>query len=397
MNITKQTTGILIFNASPSCADVYIDNMLLGKTSLKVNNVTPKKYNYKLKSGKTEYTNSVLARSGKVITIFINLITGEKKETTTDIIENKQPSIPPIPTPPSTQPPTQEPTDNFGFGEDGDEPVPPLTDTPITISKHVDYYDVAHTITTAGLIDPNDFDSSIYNREEIYKEKGRYSEKIIVKNDGFIPLYVIIAHGTSTTSFSKEVPIYSGEIKTYYNVYEIRLRSTVAGHEYRVMEYDLQFSIEKSTLPITLSTSSTSATTGFTAALAMNHIETIHIPGLSGNKMKIVAVNGQSVQALKYRLIFWSSATANTTSVETDKYVTDVVMDFTDTLSAFQIDTGAGLVNQYYLDVSDLVALYTDDDQTVTLHVSLQNLSPVAKIAGALGAVQFDFKYVMTV
>ncbi len=39
-------TGILIFNASPSCADVYIDNILLGKTSLKVNNVEPKKYHY---------------------------------------------------------------------------------------------------------------------------------------------------------------------------------------------------------------------------------------------------------------------------------------------------------------------------------------------------------------
>ena len=180
-------------------------------------------------------------------------------------------------------------------------------------------------------------------------------------------------------------------------LYEIRLRSSVAGHEYRVMEYDLQFSIEKSTLPITLSTSSTDATTGFTGALNIYEIETIHIPGLAGNKMKIVAINGQSVQALKYRLIFWSSVTANTTNVSTDKFVTDVVMDFTDTLSAFQIDTGGGLVNQYYLDVSDLVGLYTDDDQTVTLHMSLQNLSPVAKLAGAAGAVQFDIKYVMTV
>jgi len=72
-------------------------------------------------------------------------------------------------------------------------------------------------------------------------------------------------------------------------------------------------------------------------------------------------------------------------------------MDFTDTLSTFQIDTGGGLVNQYYLDVSDLTSLYEDQDANVTLHVSLQNLSPIAKIAGALGAVQFDFKYVMKV
>lgn len=392
--MTTQTTGILVFNASPSCADVYIDNILLGKTSLKVNNVTPNKYNYKLKSGKTEYTNSILARAGKVITIFINLITGEKKESVSDIPEDK--SSTPIVKPP-TQPPTQT-EDNYGFGND--KPIlidNPLTDTPISTSKHLDYYDVASTIKVAGLTDPDDFDSPVYNKEEIFKIKGRYSERITIKNDGFVPLYVIVAHGTSRTSFSKEVPIYSGEIKTYYNVYEFRLRSSIAGHEYRVMEYDLQFSIEKSTLPITLSTSSTNAATGFVGALAMNFIETIHVPGLSGNKMKILAINGQSVQALKYRLIFWSSVTANTTNIDTDKYVTDVVMDFTDNLSTFQIDTGGGLVNQYYLDVSDLLALYTDDDQTVTLHVSLQNLSPVAKIAGALGAVQFDFKYVMTV
>jgi len=72
-------------------------------------------------------------------------------------------------------------------------------------------------------------------------------------------------------------------------------------------------------------------------------------------------------------------------------------MDFSDTSSAFQIDVGAGLANQYYLDVSGLEALYEDVDETVTLHVSLQNLSTTAKIAGANGAVQFDFKYVMKV
>jgi hypothetical protein len=395
--MTQQlSTGILIFNASPSCADVYINNNIkpLGKTSLKINDVEPKLYNYVLKSGKTEYKNSILAKSGKTIEIFVNLITGEKKEKITDIPLPQTPTQPP--TQPSSQPQTKS-NDNYGFDTGKpilQDPIPPLKDTPISISKHLDYYDVANSITTAGLTDPDDFDSPVYNREEIFKIKGRYSEKIIIKNDGFIPLYVIVAHGTSRTSFSKEVPIYSGEIKTYYNIYEIRLRSSVAGHEYRVMEYDLQFSIEKSTLPITISTDST---LHFTGALDIYETETVHIAGLEGNKLKIMAINGQSIQALKYRLIFWSSVTANTTNVNTDKFVTDVVMDFSDNLSAFQIDTGGGLVNQYYLDISDLVALYTDDDQTVTLHVSLQNLSSVAKIAGALGAVQFDFKYVMTV
>lgn len=151
------------------------------------------------------------------------------------------------------------------------------------------------------------------------------------------------------------------------------------------------------TPPLRISTTSTSTIAGFTSALDMYEIETIHIPGISYNYMNITAINGQSVQPLKYRLIFWSSQTANTTSVDTDTYVTDVVMDFSDSLSAFQIDSGSGLVNQYYLDINNLSSLYRDDDATYTLHVSLQNLSPIAKIAGALGAVQFDIKYKMTI
>jgi len=380
----------LVFNTLPQCAEVYIFDKLYGKTpDLQIINVEADTYQYTIEfPGKTSYTNTIYVQQGKLTHIYINLDTYEKWEEILKIGEKlsdfTQPQIP-----------TDSTTESYKSPFDEGEPI--LKDTLINISKHVDYYDVANTITTAGASDPDDFDSSVYNREEIYKIKGRYSEKIIVKNDGFIPLYVIVSHSTSTTSWTKEVPIYSGEIKTYYNIYGIRLRSTVAGHAYRIMEYDLQFSIEKSELPFILSTTSSTAGSSFGNALTQYQIQTIHIAGLQSNQIKIVAINGQSIQPLKYRLIFWSSSTANTTDLDTDKYVTDVIMDFSDNLSTFQIDTGGGLVNQYYLDVSDLVGLYTDDDGTVTLHMSLQNLSPVAKIAGALGAVQFDIKYGMKV
>ncbi len=406
---TNPGTGILVFDTNPTCAKVYIHDKFYGTTeafSLQIMNVNPGRYSYSLQLKGKHYDSNTFIESGKITHIYFNFNTNIIKEeyvyigtTLTnfakrELAQSVCPSQPSCSTQPSTPKEPEEPQ-KFKPPFDNDEPI--LKDTPIVISKHVDYYDISNTIITASSADPNDFDSAVYNRENIYLVKGRYSEKIIVKNDGFIPLFVIVAHGTSTTSFSKEVPIYSGEIKTYYNVYALRLRSSVAEHAYRVMEYDLQFAVEKSETPETLSSTSSIVGSSFDAALNMYEIQTIHIAGLVANKIKITAINGQSVQPLKYRLIFWSKSTANTTNIDTDMYVTDVVMDFTDILSTFQIDTGGGLVNQYYLDISGLDALYEDADSTVTLHMSLQNLSPVAKIAGANGAVQFDIKYVMKV
>lgn len=100
------------------------------------------------------------------------------------------------------------------------------------------YYDVSNTITTAGATDPNDFDSSVYNKEQIFVNLERIANKILVKNDGNDTLYVIISH-TGGVSYSREVPVYPGETKTYDNVYELRLRSPTVALPYRVMEYKL--------------------------------------------------------------------------------------------------------------------------------------------------------------
>jgi hypothetical protein len=105
-------------------------------------------------------------------------------------------------------------------------------------NKYKDYYDVSHTITTAGSSNPNDFDSAVYNRERIYVDKGRNAERLLVINDGPDTLYLVVSHGGELNQ-SAEVPMYAGEIKIYYNVYELRLRSPTAGTAYRVMEYEL--------------------------------------------------------------------------------------------------------------------------------------------------------------
>ncbi len=101
-----------------------------------------------------------------------------------------------------------------------------------------DYYDASHNITVAGATNPNNFDSPVYNRETIAINTGRIAERILVKNDGTDTLFLVISH-VGGLSYSAEVPLYTGESKIYYNVYEIRLRSPTQGNAYRVMEYEL--------------------------------------------------------------------------------------------------------------------------------------------------------------
>src|SRR3989304_5066965 len=57
-----------------------------------------------------------------------------------------------------------------------------------------DYYDISDTITNATASDPNDFDSSSYDRERIFEIIGRNAEKLLVKNDGNDIIYVVTSH-----------------------------------------------------------------------------------------------------------------------------------------------------------------------------------------------------------
>jgi hypothetical protein len=119
----------------------------------------------------------------------------------------------------------------------------------LEVRRYANYYDVHSTITTAGASDPNDFDSAVYNVEKIYESLERYADIIYVTNDGTDNLYAIISHG-GRTSFSTEAIIYPGNIKFYYNAYEIRLRSPTAGLPYRVSEYRISTISEISNTPI---------------------------------------------------------------------------------------------------------------------------------------------------
>ncbi len=103
----------------------------------------------------------------------------------------------------------------------------------------VNFYDVRHTITNALASDPNDFENANYNIEPIYEVLGeRYANKIWVANDGNDNLFVRISHG-GKTNFSHESRIPPGDVKVFWRVYELRLRSPTASVPYRVSEYQL--------------------------------------------------------------------------------------------------------------------------------------------------------------
>lgn len=132
---------------------------------------------------------------------------------------------------------------------------------------------------------------------------------------------------------------------------------------------------------------STQSTLHFTGAIALNSHETENINGLTENRYMIRAVNIQSVQPLKYQLIFWGSDGFDDTDLDVDSFLDSVELDMS-TSPAFQING----INQYRLNSGDLAILYEDYDNTKELHISLQNLSATSKLAGSSGAVQIDIK-----
>ncbi len=127
----------------------------------------------------------------------------------------------------------------------------------------------------------------------------------------------------------------------------------------------------------------------FIGAIVQYDHETANLTGLTDNRVYIRGVNIQSDQNLKFRLIFWTKDTFSNADLDLDSYIDDIILDMSDEDSAFRINN----TGQYYQNMSSLNILYEDGDATKELHISLQNLSPTSKNAGATGEVQLDIKY----
>lgn len=106
--------------------------------------------------------------------------------------------------------------------------------------KFDNYYNVTNAIISAGLVDPLDFDSRVYNVERIWANLEHNAQKLYVTNDeaiGGSTLFAIVSH-KSVMDFTTEIPIAPQEFLGFDNVYEIRLRSALQGARYRVTEYE---------------------------------------------------------------------------------------------------------------------------------------------------------------
>jgi len=139
--------------------------------------------------------------------------------------------------------------------------------------------------------------------------------------------------------------------------------------------------------PEQIVTISTDANQHFTDALAYGEYEKESLSGLLSNKINIVGVNIQSMQNLKYRLAFFSNADFDSTDLNKDSWVSDVLLDLSSSISPFQLG-GAG---QWRLDIGALDIPLTTTNYT--LYIALKNESATPKLAGSAGAVQIDIKY----
>jgi hypothetical protein len=109
------------------------------------------------------------------------------------------------------------------------------------LSRHKfdNYYSISNVIAMAGPVDPQDFDSPVYNVEKVWANLEHNAQKLYILNDepiGGVPLFVIVSH-KSVMDFTTEMNIPPQEYLSYSNVYEIRLRSAKLGAKYRITEY----------------------------------------------------------------------------------------------------------------------------------------------------------------
>jgi hypothetical protein len=279
------------------------------------------------------------------------------------------------------------------FSRDKDDIIIDLLKKQIPLER-TNYYDISSSIGVAldasGTVSAaqnalSNIDDSRYIREQIFDRIGLQARILNIYNDGPGTWYIRISYDGQ--QFSDEIALLEGEKKTYYNVYELRHRSDTLGLNYRVTELDIwqQTAVSKAEK---IEIYSTDKDLHFTGAIAQNTQETENLTGLNSNRYKIIGVNIQSDQPLHYRLIFWGSNAFNNTDLDQDSFLDYVDLDMVAGGAAFQING----INQYYLNAGDLQIVYEDYDITRQLHISLQNVSAIAKNAGATGEVQIDIK-----
>ena len=125
----------------------------------------------------------------------------------------------------------------------------------------------------------------------------------------------------------------------------------------------------------------------FTEAFGQYAKEDENLTGLITNKIGINSISIQADQKLKFKVLFWSKDTFDDTDLDLDTYLGDADLDLT--VYGHQVDGS----NQWYMNTTNILLDYIDEDNTNELHVSLMNMGGTGKTAGATGEVVIQITY----
>ncbi len=148
-----------------------------------------------------------------------------------------------------------------------------------------------------------------YDRIQIFELLGRNSPGISVINDGNASIYVISSNNGE--HWTDENPILKGEARIFYDVYELRIRCTVAGNTntlqggvYRLTEYDYSLAY-------------TSTVTFNSTAFTVRSLQGIALPAAGGTQLPDIPIPNGFALVIKATpgnagLVYYAINSANT-------------------------------------------------------------------------------------
>lgn len=253
-------TGTIRFDTIPEKANIFIDGKFVAQSPIDISDADPGKYSYKLSFGGYEdFISSLTVYDSKITHMTVNMQNGTETENFLDYPvgidtevdtevdvgyeKDKWGHIVPIQIPSSDIPggvPEKQTIENT-LG-DIKSLLQQLLDnsnrqTERNLSSKFDTG--TQTLAVAVITVPAEDDVSItgYTRVAIKDVLNRLSQEIYLINQGPGTIYARKSNDGKTFS-TTEIPIFAGEKATFNDLYELRIRTDLAGTSYRVTEYE---------------------------------------------------------------------------------------------------------------------------------------------------------------
>ncbi|MDD3474325.1 MAG: PEGA domain-containing protein [Candidatus Dojkabacteria bacterium] len=324
--------GTIRFDSSPSNVEVSLNGKYVGLTPLDITDVIPGDYSYELRKEKHEYLGKLDVYPGKITLISANFIVNsifkdyieipssnndsvedkqeksnenqhqrieEKSEQDKQFTENSQPLKESILINESQNSVLSEHLSEMNeILNKNNEILTELNKGINLLSEHemeTSGYNLERRYFTTGelairvatpnkpetsdiVADPNTTPPTTgYDRIAIFDAMLRRSPDVAVVNDGSTNLYIVISHDGKVFSTS-EVTLMRGEIKHFYNIYELRIRGPAVGNLdpdvgeqpgglYRATEYPSRFdffNVNKSAIAVATAAPVLAIGVGFT-------------------------------------------------------------------------------------------------------------------------------------